>query len=93
MPAFGAELDARQIWGLVLLLEGLAQTMAYFALIHAPADPHYEFKAFYDEAKRRGFRVNTNTTFLTTDTPKTVRDVLAENIGHDRLPELQEAGV
>ena len=28
------------------------------------------------EAKRRGFRVNTNTTFLTTDTPKTVRDVL-----------------
>jgi hopanoid biosynthesis associated radical SAM protein HpnH len=27
------------------------------------------------EAKRRGFRVNTNTTFLTTDTPKTVRDV------------------
>jgi hopanoid biosynthesis associated radical SAM protein HpnH len=28
------------------------------------------------EAKRRGFRVNTNTTFLNTDTPKTVRDVL-----------------
>ncbi|MFN0154709.1 MAG: adenosyl-hopene transferase HpnH [Gaiella sp.] len=28
------------------------------------------------EAKRRGFRVNTNTTFLTTDTPKTVQDVL-----------------
>jgi hopanoid biosynthesis associated radical SAM protein HpnH len=28
------------------------------------------------EAKRRGFRVSTNTTFLTTDTPKTVRDVL-----------------
>jgi len=28
------------------------------------------------EAKKRGFRVNTNTTFLTTDTPKTVRDVL-----------------
>jgi hopanoid biosynthesis associated radical SAM protein HpnH len=28
------------------------------------------------EAKRRGFRVNTNTTFLTTDTPKTVREVL-----------------
>jgi hopanoid biosynthesis associated radical SAM protein HpnH len=28
------------------------------------------------EAKRRGFRVNTNTTFLTTDSPKTVRDVL-----------------
>ena len=28
------------------------------------------------EAQRRGFRVNTNTTFLTTDTPKTVRDVL-----------------
>ena len=28
------------------------------------------------EAKERGFRVNTNTTFLTTDTPKTVRDVL-----------------
>ena len=27
-------------------------------------------------AKQRGFRVNTNTTFLTTDTPKTVRDVL-----------------
>jgi hopanoid biosynthesis associated radical SAM protein HpnH len=27
-------------------------------------------------AKDRGFRVNTNTTFLTTDTPKTVRDVL-----------------
>ena len=27
-------------------------------------------------AKRRGFRVNTNTTFLTTDTPKTVQDVL-----------------
>src|SRR5918999_296924 len=27
-------------------------------------------------AKRHGFRVNTNTTFLTTDTPKTVRDVL-----------------
>ena len=26
--------------------------------------------------RRRGFRVNTNTTFLTTDTPKTVRDVL-----------------
>jgi hopanoid biosynthesis associated radical SAM protein HpnH len=28
------------------------------------------------EAKRRGFRVNTNTTFLTTDTPETVREVL-----------------
>src|SRR6266480_7447841 len=28
------------------------------------------------EAKRRGFRINTNTTFLTTDSPKTVRDVL-----------------
>src|SRR5256714_12335697 len=28
------------------------------------------------EAQQRGFRVNTNTTFLTTDTPKTVRDVL-----------------
>jgi hopanoid biosynthesis associated radical SAM protein HpnH len=28
------------------------------------------------EAKRRGFRVNTNTTFLSTDSPKTVRDVL-----------------
>ena len=28
------------------------------------------------EAKRRGFRVNTNTTFLTTDSPKTVQDVL-----------------
>ncbi|HZT91138.1 MAG TPA: adenosyl-hopene transferase HpnH [Gaiellaceae bacterium] len=28
------------------------------------------------EAKERGFRVNTNTTFLSTDTPKTVRDVL-----------------
>jgi hopanoid biosynthesis associated radical SAM protein HpnH len=27
-------------------------------------------------AKERGFRVNTNTTFLSTDTPKTVRDVL-----------------
>jgi hopanoid biosynthesis associated radical SAM protein HpnH len=27
-------------------------------------------------AKERGFRVNTNTTFLTTDTPKTVREVL-----------------
>jgi hopanoid biosynthesis associated radical SAM protein HpnH len=28
------------------------------------------------EAKRRGFRVNTNTTFLNTDTPQTVIDVL-----------------
>ncbi len=28
------------------------------------------------EAKARGFRVNTNTTFLSTDTPKTVRDIL-----------------
>lgn len=28
------------------------------------------------EAKQRGFRVNTNTTFLSTDTPKTVQDVL-----------------
>jgi hopanoid biosynthesis associated radical SAM protein HpnH len=28
------------------------------------------------EAKRQGFRVSTNTTFLTTDTPKTVREVL-----------------
>jgi hopanoid biosynthesis associated radical SAM protein HpnH len=28
------------------------------------------------EAKKRGFRVNTNTTFLSTDTPKTVREVL-----------------
>jgi hopanoid biosynthesis associated radical SAM protein HpnH len=28
------------------------------------------------EAKARGFRVNTNTTFLNTDTPKTVREVL-----------------
>src|SRR5919202_1202658 len=28
------------------------------------------------EAKRRGFRVNTNTTFLTTEKQKTVRDVL-----------------
>jgi hopanoid biosynthesis associated radical SAM protein HpnH len=32
--------------------------------------------AAIEAAKRRGFRVNTNTTFLTTDTPKTVRDVL-----------------
>ena len=30
----------------------------------------------FGEARRRGFRVNTNTTFLTTDTLKTVRDVL-----------------
>jgi hopanoid biosynthesis associated radical SAM protein HpnH len=29
-----------------------------------------------EEAKRRGFRVSTNTTFLTTDTPETVRQVL-----------------
>jgi len=28
------------------------------------------------EAKRQGFRVSTNTTFLSTDTPKTVREVL-----------------
>jgi hopanoid biosynthesis associated radical SAM protein HpnH len=28
------------------------------------------------DAKARGFRVSTNTTFLTTDTPQTVRDVL-----------------
>jgi hopanoid biosynthesis associated radical SAM protein HpnH len=28
------------------------------------------------EAKARGFRVSTNTTFLTTDTPQTVREVL-----------------
>ena len=28
------------------------------------------------DAKERGFKVNTNTTFLNTDTPKTVRDVL-----------------
>ncbi len=28
------------------------------------------------EAKERGFRVNTNTTFLNTDTPETVREVL-----------------
>ncbi len=28
------------------------------------------------EAKRRGFRVTTNSTFFTTDSPKTVRDVL-----------------
>jgi hopanoid biosynthesis associated radical SAM protein HpnH len=28
------------------------------------------------EAKRRGFRVSTNTTFLNTDTPETVREVL-----------------
>jgi hopanoid biosynthesis associated radical SAM protein HpnH len=28
------------------------------------------------EAKERGFRVSTNTTFLTTDTPETVREVL-----------------
>ena len=28
------------------------------------------------EAKARGFRVSTNTTFLTTDTPQTIRDVL-----------------
>jgi hopanoid biosynthesis associated radical SAM protein HpnH len=28
------------------------------------------------EAKRKGFRVSTNTTFLSTDTPKTVREVL-----------------
>ncbi len=28
------------------------------------------------EAKARGFRVNTNTTFLSTDTPKTVQEVL-----------------
>ncbi len=28
------------------------------------------------EAKARGFKVSTNTTFLTTDTPKTVREVL-----------------
>jgi len=28
------------------------------------------------EAKRRGFRVTTNTTFFSTDTPKTVREVL-----------------
>ena len=35
------------------------------------------------EAQRRGFRVNTNTTFLTTDTPKTVKDVL--NFLNDEL--------
>src|ERR671937_560984 len=29
-----------------------------------------------NEAKQRGFRVSTNTTFLTTDTPETVRQVL-----------------
>jgi hopanoid biosynthesis associated radical SAM protein HpnH len=29
-----------------------------------------------NEAKRRGFRVTTNTTFLTTDSPQTVRNVL-----------------
>src|SRR5438045_8581128 len=34
------------------------------------------------EAKRRGFRVNTNTTFLHTDSPKTVRDVL-RFLNHD----------
>ncbi|HZC28774.1 MAG TPA: adenosyl-hopene transferase HpnH, partial [Gaiellaceae bacterium] len=35
------------------------------------------------DAKARGFRVNTNTTFLNTDTPKTVRDVL--NFLNDEL--------
>src|SRR6185437_923842 len=35
------------------------------------------------EAQRRGFRVNTNTTFLNTDSPKTVRDVL--NFLNDEL--------
>ena len=46
-------------------------------------DQFVEREGIFDQAveairrrKARGFRVNTNTTFLTTDTPKTVRDVL-----------------
>jgi hopanoid biosynthesis associated radical SAM protein HpnH len=35
-----------------------------------------EAVAAIKEAKRRGFRVTTNTTFFNTDTPQTVRDVL-----------------
>src|ERR1700751_952956 len=35
-----------------------------------------EAVAAIKEAKARGFRVTTNTTFFDTDTPKTVRDVL-----------------
>jgi len=35
-----------------------------------------ECVAAIQEAKRRGFRVTTNSTFFDTDTPKTVRDVL-----------------
>jgi hopanoid biosynthesis associated radical SAM protein HpnH len=35
-----------------------------------------EAVAAIGEAKRRGFRVTTNTTFFNTDSPKTVRDVL-----------------
>jgi hopanoid biosynthesis associated radical SAM protein HpnH len=40
------------------------------------------------EAKRRGFRVHTNTTFLNTDTPETVREVLdflQDELGVDKM--------
>src|SRR5919198_1173846 len=67
----------------------LFEPSAYFAwVVHLDGmrerhDRFVEREGIFDkaveaivEAKRRGFRVNTNTTFLTTDTPKTVRDVL-----------------
>lgn len=67
----------------------LFEPSAYFAwVVHLDGmrerhDQFVEREGIFDkaveaiiEAKRRGFRVNTNTTFLTTDTPKTVQDVL-----------------
>jgi hopanoid biosynthesis associated radical SAM protein HpnH len=67
----------------------LFEPSAYFAwVVHLDGmrerhDRFVEREGIFDkaveaivEAKRRGFRVNTNTTFLTTDTPKTVRDVM-----------------
>jgi hopanoid biosynthesis associated radical SAM protein HpnH len=68
---------------------GLFEPTPYFAwVVHLDGlrerhDRFVEREGVFDkavaaivEAKRRGFRVNTNTTFLTTDTPKTVREVL-----------------
>ena len=57
----------------VVHLDGLRERHDEFVEREGTFD---EAVAAIKEAKRRGFRVNTNTTFFNTDTPKTVRDVL-----------------
>ncbi len=60
-------------FGFVVHLDGMRERHDEFVEREGTFD---KAVAAMKEAQRRGFRVNTNTTFLSTDTPKTVRDVL-----------------